>query len=203
MVKWLDISLRPKEALLSEASSKFALDPKNPAGWLLHVRADSVEEFVEAINDLFNPEKGEREDLTNVVIQSFNPAIVAAMAAGQSVQEALGYEPDPLATAAYDALKAGATRAPRQTDNGGGSSQRSASSSSGGSDRGQPQWFVGQLDDDGGCIQCGSDDFWDNRPKIKSGEYSKKSPIFKCKNCDHAYWPPKESSSSRSGSRGD
>jgi len=42
------------------------------------------------------------------------------------------------------------------------------------------------------CPMCGSE-MWDNRPKKATGEFSKKSPDFKCKNqeCGHVIWPKK------------
>lgn len=41
------------------------------------------------------------------------------------------------------------------------------------------------------CPSCGGD-MWDNRPKKVSGEFKSTSPDFKCKNCGHVIWPPKE-----------
>jgi hypothetical protein len=183
---------------LSDQDSAFAVDAKNPAGWLLHIRAQTAEDFITQLNQLFDPEVGNRSDLTNVIVQSFNPAVIASMTAGQDASEALGYEPDELATSAYQALAQGATRAPRQAASSGGGG-------GGGRDRdsGFPEWFTDMLDN-GECPSCESTDFWDNRAKIKSGDYSKKSPHFKCKDCDKGFWPtpPPKSGQSRGG-RGD
>ena len=43
------------------------------------------------------------------------------------------------------------------------------------------------------CPQCDGE-MWDNRPKIKSGEFKKGSPHFKCKNdeCGKGIWPEKK-----------
>jgi hypothetical protein len=38
------------------------------------------------------------------------------------------------------------------------------------------------------CPKCGSDDLYDNREKKAEGEFSPKSPDFKCKACDEAFW---------------
>ena len=101
---------------------RFSIDPKNGANWLLHVRADTIEDFVAQINDVWDPHKGDRSDLTNLILFSFNPAIVAEMAAGRSAEEAMGYAPDDMATAAYNALAQGAKRQAAGTaaSNGGG-----------------------------------------------------------------------------------
>lgn len=43
------------------------------------------------------------------------------------------------------------------------------------------------------CPDCGGE-MWDNRPKKKSGEFSAKSPDFKCRNkdCGKVIWPKKK-----------
>lgn len=180
-----------------------SIDLKNPAGWMLHLRSRTVDGVVTKLNELFDPDNGERTELTNVLLQSFNPAFIASMIAGQSAQEALGYEPEQEAQDAYEALQAGAKRAPRPSGGGGGTASR-PSGGGDSDDESFPQWFKDSLDN-GTCVECGGDDFWDNRSKIKDGTYSKKSPHFKCKekSCEHAYWPPKEGGARSRGSRGD
>ena len=52
------------------------------------------------------------------------------------------------------------------------------------------------------CEKCGSE-MWDNRPKKASGEFSKKSPDFKCKNkdCEFVIWPKKKQITRAGGGR--
>jgi hypothetical protein len=175
-----------------------SIDLKNPAGWMLHLRSRAVEGLVTKVNELFDPDNGKRSDLTNVILQSFNPAIIASMAAGHTAEEALGYEPDQLAQDAYDALQAGATRQPRS---GGGGSSKGGSSSANKIDTEDgvdklPEWFVKKLNREDGCPECDGTKFWDNRQSKRS----EKDPDFRCANqdCDagkgypFAVWEPKE-----------
>lgn len=166
---------------------RFSMDPRNPAGWLLHVRADTIEDFVDQINQLWDAHAGKREDLTNLILFSFNPAIVAAMAAGRSAEEAMGYAPDDMATAAYDALASGAQRAPAgaavagngggQRSGGGGTMKKFKAADIG--DR-LPDWFADQLTRSYLCPECRDPQgiFIDNR------EEPGNMPTFKCANRD-------------------
>lgn len=165
---------------------RFALDLRNPKGDLLHVRADSITEMVANINDLWNPRAGApREDITNLYLFSFNPAIVADMAAGRSAEEAMGYKPDDMATAAYDALAQGAQRQPAGTAAGNGG--RSGGSGGGAKTFKAPQigddlpaWFRDKLTRHDTCPQCRHPEgvFYDNR------EDPGKGPVFKCANTE-------------------
>ena len=163
---------------------RFSMDPRNPAGWLLHVRADTIEEFVEQINQLWDPHAGKREDLTNLILFSFNPAIVADMAAGRSAEEAMGYAPDDMATAAYNALAQGAQRAPAAASNGGG---RPSGGGGGGAKPftvaevgadALPGWFLDELTREDLCKRCKDPEgkFFDNRGNDRN------MPAFKCAN---------------------
>ena len=159
----------------------------NPAGAMLVLRSSNVEGLVDQLNQIWDGHVGKRTDLTNLYLFSFNPAIVADMRAGRSAEEAMGYEPDELATAAYDALTQGATRAPAAANGG----PRPASSKGAGKftveDVGEgnlPAYFIDVLTRNNLCPECRDPEglFWDNRESKKTG----KEPDFRCANqsCD-------------------
>lgn len=84
------------------------------------------------------------------------------------------------------------TRQATSNGNGGGNGN---GSSNGSQATQQPAANGQQSTSNGGapkCPKCGGA-MWDNRPKKASGEYSAKSPDFKCKTktCDGVIWPPK------------
>ena len=169
-----------------------ATDMRNPLGWLLHLRANDIAGLVTKINELFDPGVGERSDLTNLVLLSYNPAVIDAMQHGATAEQALGYdrEMDPDAIALYDAIKAGATRMPAQgapTANGGGSQRAGGGASKFDTSTltatqmdALPSYFVDKLTRNDGCPNCGGHEFWDNRV----GKQNDKAPDFKCANRD-------------------
>jgi len=195
-----------QEVTLSEENQPVdSIDLRNPAGWLLHIRANSPQGLTAKLNELFGNTEDGRSDLTQVLIQSFNPAVIASMAAGQSVAEALGFEPDDLAADAYTALQQGATRAPANSGGSGSGRQSGGGGGGGGGSANKidtqkvdldalPGWFVDKLNRQDGCPSCDETEFWDNR----SNKRSPKDPDFRCANqgCDagkgypFAVWEP-------------
>jgi hypothetical protein len=193
----------------------------NPVGAMLVLRSSDVPGLVDQLNDVWDAhvagwkidEKGERiprTDITNLMLFSFNPGIVADMRAGRSAEEAMGYQPDDLATAAYDALKAGATRqpasgAPAGNGRSGGGAKPTIFTVA---ERGEgelPPWFIDALTRNDLCPECRDPEgkFYDNRgPEQGAG------PAFRCANRDcktskgypWGVWDPASSSRSRSGS---
>lgn len=168
--------------------ARFAADLRNPAGWLLHVRADTIDDFVERLNELWDPHAGKRTDLTNVSLFSFNPAIMADMAAGRSAEEAFGADLDGQAADAYDALAQGAKRQPIGT----GPTSQAASGRGGGGGGAKiftvdevgegnlPGFFIDKLTRNNLCPECRDEagKFYDNT------EEPGKGPVFRCANRD-------------------
>jgi hypothetical protein len=185
-----------------------SIDLRNPAGWLLHLRADNIAGLVDQLNDLWDGHAGKRTDLTNLTLFSFNPAIVADMVAGKTAEEAMGYEPDELATAAYQAFAQGATRQPTAASNGASGSKGAEKfkvGDPGHAEADLPPFFIDAITRRNTCPECDGDRFWDNRDNKKTG----KEPDFRCGNqsCDAgkgypwAVWAEESKSRSRSGAR--
>lgn len=183
----------------------------NPAGGLLVLRAVDVEEMVSQLNDIWDGHVGKRTDLTNVMLFSFNPGIIADMREGRSPEEAFGLDRDmdELAVGAYKALAAGATRQPTQT--GAAAGARSNGSSGGATiftvderDGNLPAWFLDQLTRNDLCPECKDPEgkFYDNSADPGKG------PHFRCANRDcktskgypWGAWPDKGEERSRSRS---
>jgi hypothetical protein len=185
----------------------------NPAGAMLVLRSGDVEGLVAQLNEIWDGHVGKRTDVTNLYLFSFNPAIVADMREGRTAEEALGYEPDELATAAYNALAQGARRQPVSApaangarSGGGGSSAAKFRVGDDGYGEGDlPSFFLDKLTRRNTCPECDEDEFWDNR----ESKQNDRSPDFKCANRDcpggkgrgWAVWPDDEKPRSRSGSR--
>ena len=161
-----------------------SMDLKNPLGWLLHVRADTVENFVDQLNQLWDGQIGDRTDVTSVTLFSFNPGVIASMAAGQSAEEAMGTDLDDFAKDNYEAIAQGAQRRPAaaSSDGSGGGAK-----GSGGANKFKvadvdastlPAWFLDKLSRRDTCPECDGEEFWDNRSDPGKG------PVFRCANRD-------------------
>lgn len=171
------------EAIPTFSEAPCSIDLKNPAGWMVHLRANTPEQLMEKLNGFFRATGA--DDHTNVLVQSFSPAIWHSMNQGHPVEQALGYEPeDELAKDAYDGLASGGARV---------ASSRGGTQSGGRAPRSDayPEWFTKKLED-GACPKCGNTTFWDNRQDIADGKASERSPQFKCKECEQGFWekPP-------------
>jgi hypothetical protein len=186
----------------------------NPVGSMLVLRADDVPALVDLINGVWDAHlkghQGDREDVTNLMLFSFNPGLIADMRDGRTAEEAMGYEPDELATAAYKALQAGATRQPvtgapaANGKGGGGSKPIIFTVEERGADN-LPEWFIDALTRNDTCPECKDPDgrFYDNR-----GPDQGQGPAFRCANRDcktpkgypWGIWDPASSSRSRGGS---
>jgi hypothetical protein len=180
-----------------------SIDLRNPLGWLLHLRADNVEGLVTQLNNLWDGQHGQRTDLTNLSLFSFNPAIIADMVEGRTAEQAMGYEPDELATAAYNALAQGAKRQPAgaASTNGRGGSKGAGKfkvGDAGYAEGDLPNFFIDKVTRRNTCPECDGDSFYDNR------EDPGKGPVFRCANanCKTAKgypWGVWEEDSSRKG----
>jgi hypothetical protein len=179
----------------------------NPVGAMLVLRADNVEGLVGLLNGIWDSQLGKREDVTNLFLFSFNPAIIADMREGRSAEQAMGYEPNEMATAAYNALAEGAKRRPVASAGANGTKGKGAGKFKVGDDghaEGDlPAFFIDKLTRRNTCPECDGDEFWDNRGSDVKG------PVFRCTNqsCDAGkgypwgVFEPDERPRSRSGSR--
>jgi hypothetical protein len=165
----------------------FSTDLRNPKGDLLHLRAGTIEEFVEAINEIWDGSRGARTEPTNIFLFSFNPAVQASMMRGDTAEEAMGVqELDDYARDVYDGIAQAAKRQPAGGPSaggggdgrGGGSAQKTFVAAEIG-DR-LPDWFRDQLTRHDTCPSCKDPDgrFYDNRGNDKG------LPTFKCANSD-------------------
>lgn len=174
------------EPVVSFNEAPCLISIKNPAGWMLVLRANDIAGLADQINDAWDGHVGKRTDLTNLALFSFNPAIIRDMQEGRTAEEAMGYEPDELATAAYNALAQGAKRQPVSAPagngarSGGGAGERKTFrvGDDGYTERDLPNWFLDKISRRNTCPNCDGAEFEDSRGNTQ------KFPDFKCTNRD-------------------
>jgi hypothetical protein len=163
----------------------FSTDLRNPRGDLLHIRAGSIEDFVDQINQVWNGGAGQRSEPTNIFLFSFNPAVQASMARGDTAEQAMGvdelsdYGRDVYDGIAQAAQRGGSGGGGQGGGGGGGAQKRDKFVAAEIGDR-LPDWFRDQLTRHDTCPACKDPDgvFYDNRGNDKG------LPTFKCANED-------------------